>query len=113
MSHAALEFERIQGPSTFPITRSRAIARSPDLSWLFSACVSVAEFGFPMSAMTRDLGDSGALRAPSPLHTPSQIGVHFRGVHPRSTQIGVDFSDQVTIGVGLTGFSGHPIIRCL
>ena len=38
--------------------------------------------------ITRDVGDSGDLPTPSP-SLSSQIGVDFRGGHPRSSQIGV------------------------
>jgi hypothetical protein len=41
-----------------------------------------------------------AIGAPLPLPYPSQIGVGLSGVHPRSSQIGVSFSDQASIGVG-------------
>jgi len=42
--------------------------------------------------------------APSPLPYPSQIGVHLKGYHPRSSQIGVEFSNPAAIGVGLAEF---------
>jgi hypothetical protein len=35
-----------------------------------------------------------------PLPHPSQIGAGFRRAHPRSSWIGVDFSDFTQIGVG-------------
>jgi hypothetical protein len=38
---------------------------------------------------------------PSPLPYPSQIDVHLKGYHPRSSQIGVEFSNPAAIGVGL------------
>jgi hypothetical protein len=45
-------------------------------------------------------GDFGNLLGTLPLPRPSQIGVDFRGSHPKASQIGVDFSDQASIGVG-------------
>jgi hypothetical protein len=45
-----------------------------------------------------------------PLPGSSQIGVDLRGIHPKSSQFGVDFSDLVSIGVGFRGF-GAPINR--
>jgi hypothetical protein len=52
--------------------------------------------------MTGDVGDPGdrrASRAPPPLPPPwaSQIGVDLRGVHPKPSQIGVDFSDPPSL----------------
>ena len=38
----------------------------------------------------------------SPLPYPSQIGVYLRGCQPRSSQIGVEFSESGQIGVGLS-----------
>jgi hypothetical protein len=38
---------------------------------------------------------------PLPLPYPSQIGVEFRGMHPRASQFGVGLTHQVPIGVGL------------
>jgi len=49
----------------------------------------------------KDLNRRSHLTPPLPL--PSQIGVDLRGVHPRSSQIGVAFSDEASIGAGLTG----------
>ena len=51
--------------------------------------------GFPDHRLNRS-------RVPLPLPRSSQIGAAFRGGHPRPSQIGVDFSDQTSIGVGLT-----------
>jgi hypothetical protein len=56
--------------------------------------------------MTCDHGDRRALARPLPLPEASQIGVDFRGYHPKSPQIGVEFSNQVLIGVG---FRGNPL----
>jgi hypothetical protein len=43
--------------------------------------------------------------APSPLLYPSRIGVGFRGCHPRSSQIGAEFSDYATIGADLSCYT--------
>jgi hypothetical protein len=41
---------------------------------------------------------------PPPSLGVSQIGVDLRGVDPNPSQIGVGFSDLVSIGVGSSGF---------
>jgi hypothetical protein len=58
-----------------------------------------------MSAITA----IGALRAPPPpLPGVSQIGVGLSRGHPKSSQIGADFSDQASIGVGFSGVGFSP-----
>jgi len=52
---------------------------------------------------------SRASAPPSPLLYPSQVGVGFRGYHPRSSQIGAGLVHWALIGVGLSGeSSGNP-----
>jgi len=51
-----------------------------------------------------------AISLPLPLPRPSQIGVGLKGVHPKASQIGVDFRDSASIGVEFRGFA-FPITR--
>jgi hypothetical protein len=61
------------------------------------ACPGVP-WGLPWITRCPDLG---APCAPPPPYTPSQIGVGFSGVHPRSSQIGAGLRDFSPIGVEL------------
>jgi len=70
--------------------------REIPIGGLQSVGISFLRFGFRSPR-------SSDPRHPSPLY-PSQIGVGLRGFIPRSSQIGVDFSDQASIGVELKGF---------
>jgi hypothetical protein len=45
-----------------------------------------------------------------PLPRSSQVGVGFRGYHPRPSQIGADFSDLFSIGVGFRDIPLWPLV---
>jgi hypothetical protein len=63
-------------------------------------------FDLPITAITCDAGDPGDFAPLPPIPIPDWR--RFERVHPKSSQIGVDFSDQASIGVwfGAFGFSG-------
>jgi hypothetical protein len=67
---------------------------------------SVVGFWFPITRSP----DEPIYRFFYPLPGSSQVGVGLRGSHPKPSQIGVGFSDLVSIGVGFIDF-GVPINR--
>jgi len=54
---------------------------------------------YPLIPVSHERGAVHIAR-PLPLPRSSQIGVEFRGIHPKPSQIGVDFSDLPQFGVG-------------
>jgi hypothetical protein len=104
---------------------SQVIPTMAYVCWTFKFLISVirvdrlVRFWFFRSRRSPDdqiSRSSRARAAPSPLPWSSQIGVGFRGGHPRPSQIGVDFTHEGLFGVDLSAlpsngieFSGLPL----